>query len=220
MRPGTLAALGRTAVGALRTAGHKRRRPHVNLLPTGRCLWTPGSRIHVADYRTWREQFISLDSRISSVSTDWQMGQPSPCRATLFNSRKLEAGRKREEFSSGEQTGRSLLDSGGLMSGSIRRNKDVIICNSDTLRAGSFAHFQPPSFSSSHSRRASSARETRLQTNAEDSVDPSETTVLIQMSEQLVLLSSLGKFPHESHAHRQQQQKREGIVSVRQHKFS
>ena len=39
---------------------------------------------------TWREQLRSRDSLSSSFSTDWQMGQPSPCRATLFTSRKLQ----------------------------------------------------------------------------------------------------------------------------------
>lgn len=39
---------------------------------------------------TWREQLRSLESLISSFSTDWQMGHPSPCSATLFTSRKLQ----------------------------------------------------------------------------------------------------------------------------------
>lgn len=105
MEPGTLAALGRTAVGVL---GTQRTRPRVSLLQTGWCSLDPGSAPSNPStplwgrrprYRTWREQFISRDSRISSVSTDWQMGQPSPCRATLFNSRKLETAKKTEEFS-------------------------------------------------------------------------------------------------------------------------
>lgn len=36
-----------------------------------------------------REQLRSLESLMSSFSTDWQMGQPSPCSATLFTNKKL-----------------------------------------------------------------------------------------------------------------------------------
>lgn len=123
---------------------------------------------------TWREQFISLDSRSSSVSTDWQMGQPSPCRATLFNRRKLRT-IKKKRFSSRV----------GLFDVRVSGNNNVMICNSgdDWLHGHTqnwepfslapfcpIYHFQlqPSSFSSSQLFCASSAHKTLLQMNLED----------------------------------------------------